>query len=204
MGLCVCPVGRKDGITSLFDTPAYLTPSLETVFDSIMQTFLTPRSTVESSEDGTKQVEKDDEEMDVDEDPVPEDDPPFIVRNTTRVVDEREMYEFVNIFKHYGLAGMYDLSVSDCPSDNKVVRILAVGSRTGASRANSNGINGVSKHPTGVVSSPAPTKTNCITATPPTKRKGKPPVEAPQIQDIPPSTSTSPVNVGRKRKKSSG
>ena len=198
------PREGKQAITSFFDTPAYLMPPLETMFDSIMQTFLTPRLTAKSSEDGAKQVEKDDEEMDVDEDPVPEDDSPFIVKNTTRVVDEREMYEFVNIFKHYGLAGMYDLSVSDCPSDNKFVRTLAVGSRTGASHANSNGINGLSKHPTSVVSSPAPTKANCITATPPTKRKGKPPVEAPQIQASPPSTSTSPVNVGRKRKKSFG
>ena len=56
MGLCVCPVGRKDGITSLFDTPAYLTPSLETVFDSIMQTFPTSRSTVKSGEDCAEQV----------------------------------------------------------------------------------------------------------------------------------------------------
>ena len=114
------PREGKQVITSFFDTPAYLMPPLETMFDSIMQTFLTPRSTVKSGEDGAKQAEKDGDEMDVDEDPVSEDDSPLIVKNTTRVVDEREMDEFVKIFKHYGLTGMYDLSISNCPSDNKV------------------------------------------------------------------------------------
>jgi NET1-associated nuclear protein 1 (U3 small nucleolar RNA-associated protein 17) len=103
------PREGKQAITSFFDAPAYLMSPLETMFDSIMQTFLTPRSTVKSGEDGAKQVEKDDEEMDVDEDPVPEDDSPLIVKNTTRVVDEREMDEFVKIFKQYGVTGMYHL-----------------------------------------------------------------------------------------------
>jgi len=102
----------KQGITPFFDAPAYLMPPLETVFDSIMQTFLTPRSTVESGEGGAKQA--DDEEMDVDEDGVLEDDSPLIVKNTTRVVDGREMDEFVKIFKHYGLAGTNDLCFQLC------------------------------------------------------------------------------------------
>lgn len=112
MGLCVCPVGRKDGITSLFDTPAYLTPSLETVFDSIMQTFPTSRSTVKSGEDCAEQVG----EGELDEDGVLEDDSPLIVKNAMRVVDE-----FVKIFKHYEPTGMNGLSVSNRPDDNKVV-----------------------------------------------------------------------------------
>ena len=100
------PREGKQAITSFFDTPTHIMPPLGTMFDSIMQTFLTPRSTVKSGGDGAKQVERDDEVMDVDEDPVPEDGAPFIVKNTTRVVDEREMHEFVEIFKHYGLMGM--------------------------------------------------------------------------------------------------
>ena len=116
------PREGKEGITSFFDATAYLMPPLETIFDSIMQTFLTPRSTAESGEHGAKQAEKDDEEMNVDEDGVLEDDSPLIVKNTTRVVDGREMDEFVKIFKHYGLAGMSYLSICNCPpSDNKVV-----------------------------------------------------------------------------------
>ena len=116
------PREGKEGITSFFDAAAYLMPPLETVFDSIMQTFLTQRSTAESGEHGAKQAEKDDEEMNVDEDGVLEDDSPLIVKNTTRVVDGREMDEFVKIFKHYGLAGMSYLSICNCPpSDNKVV-----------------------------------------------------------------------------------
>jgi len=54
------------------------------MFDSIMRTFLTPRSAVKSGEDGAEQVEKDDEEMDVDEGGVLEDASPLIVKNTTR------------------------------------------------------------------------------------------------------------------------
>ena len=95
------PREGKQAVTSFFDTPAYLMPPLETMFDSIMQTFLTPRPTVKKGEGDDKQV-GDDEEMDVDEDPVPEDGAPLIVKNTTRVVDEREMHEFVEIFKRYG------------------------------------------------------------------------------------------------------
>ena len=97
----------KQAVTSFFDTPAHIMPPLGTMFDSVMQTFLTPRSTAKDSEGDTKQVERDDEVMDVDVDPVPEGDTPFIVGNTTRVVDEREMHEFVEIFKHYGLIGKW-------------------------------------------------------------------------------------------------
>jgi NET1-associated nuclear protein 1 (U3 small nucleolar RNA-associated protein 17) len=107
------PREGMQAVKSFFDTPAHLMPPLETMFDSIMQTFLTPRSTVESGGDDAKQAERDGEEMDVDEDPVPENDAPLIVKNTTRVVDEREMHEFVEIFKHYGLTGVYRLRVSN-------------------------------------------------------------------------------------------
>lgn len=101
------PREGKQAIASFFDAPAHTMPPLGTMFDSIMQTFLTLRSTAKGGEDDTKQVEKDDEVMDVDEDPVLEGEAPFIVENTTRVVDEREMHEFVEIFKHYGLIGMF-------------------------------------------------------------------------------------------------
>ena len=100
------PREGKQAMASFFDTPAHIMPPLGTMFDSIMQTLLTPRPTGKS-EDDAKQVEKDDEVMDVDEDPVPEDDAPLIVKNTIRVVDEREMHEFVEIFKQYGLTGAY-------------------------------------------------------------------------------------------------
>lgn len=79
-----------------------------------------------------------------------------------------------------------------------------MGSRKATSRGHPNGINGVSTHPNGIGSSPALTKVNGITTTPSAERKGKPLVETPQIQASPPSASTTPVNVGKKRKKSSG
>lgn len=103
------PREGKQAVTSFFDGPTHIMPPLETMFDSIMQTFLMPRSTIKGSEDSTEQVRRDDEVMDVDEDLVPEDDAPLIARNTTRVVDEREMYEFVEIFKQYGLTGVCNL-----------------------------------------------------------------------------------------------
>jgi len=153
------------------------------MFDSIMQTFLTPRSTTEDDEGRGKRVEKDDEEMEVDEDPVAEEDAPLIVKDTARVVDEMEMHEFVEIFKQYGL--------------------IAPGSRKSTSHTHLNGINGVPTRSNGVVSSPAPTKLNGVTSMPSTERKGKPTVETPRIQASSPSTSPTPVNVGKKRKKSS-
>ena len=106
------PRQGKQAVTAFFDTPAYLMPPLETMFDSMMQTFLPSRSTVESEEGREERAKKDDEEMDVDEFPIPEEDAPLIAKNTTRVVDEREMYEFVEIFKQYGLAGSWEVHIS--------------------------------------------------------------------------------------------
>jgi len=178
------PRQGKQAVTAFFDTPAYLMPPLETMFDSIMQKFLTPRSNVENSQGPERQAEKDDEEMDVDVYPVPEEDGPLIVKNTTRVVDEREMYEFVKIFKQYGFT-----AADSCKTP---------------SQARSNGMNGVSTRPNGFVSSPAPTKVNGIVSTPSIEGKGNASVEVPQTQASPPPTSKTPVNVGKKRKKSSG
>lgn len=78
-----------------------------------------------------------------------------------------------------------------------------MGSRKATSRVQQNGINGVSTRPNGVLSSPTPKKVNGIKATPSTERRGRPPAETPQTQASPPSASTTPVNVGKKRKKSS-
>lgn len=100
------PREGKQAITSFFDAPTHTMLPLGAMFDSIMQTFLAPRSIAKNGEDDTKQAEGGDEVMDMDEDPVPEGHAPFIVKDTTRVVDEREMHEFVEIFKHYGLIGV--------------------------------------------------------------------------------------------------
>jgi hypothetical protein len=40
----------KQGVTSFFQAAAYLMPPLEAVFESIMLTFLTPRSTTGDAE----------------------------------------------------------------------------------------------------------------------------------------------------------
>lgn len=123
------PRQGKQAITAFFDTPAHFMPPLETMFDSIMQTFLTPRSTVENGEGHEKRAEKDDEEMDVEEYPVPEEDAPFITKNTTRVVDEREMYEFVEIFKQHGFTGSCEHRVSELSDVDKVILQLWVPTR---------------------------------------------------------------------------
>lgn len=85
-----------------------------------------PRSTIGSGGDHEGRVEKDDEEMDVDEYPVPEEDGPLIVKSTTRIVDEREMFEFVEIFKQHGFIGSCERRVSDRPNAEKVVSKLRV------------------------------------------------------------------------------
>jgi NET1-associated nuclear protein 1 (U3 small nucleolar RNA-associated protein 17) len=114
------PRQGKQAVTPFFHAPAYLIPPLETVFDSIMQTFLTPRSTTESDEGHGQQAKKDGEEMDLDEDPVTEEAAPLIVKNTTRVADEREIHEFVELFNQYGLIGSCARNTFDRLSINKV------------------------------------------------------------------------------------
>ena len=97
----------KQAVSSFFDKPAYLMPPLETMFDSIMQSSFLTRSTTEGVADHGRETQNDDEEMDVDEDQTPEN-APFIAENATRIVDEREMYEFVEIFKQYGVKCMWN------------------------------------------------------------------------------------------------
>lgn len=118
------PRQGKQAVTTFFDAPAYLMPPLETMFDSIMQSFLTPRPTVEDGKGHERRVEKDGEEMEVDECPVPGEETPFIAKNMTRVVDEREMYEFVEIFKQYGFTGSCERRVSDWSNVDKVAQQL--------------------------------------------------------------------------------
>jgi len=67
----------------------------------------------------SKSGREDDEGMDVDKDGVLGDDSPLIVKNTTRVADEREVDEFVKTFKHYGLTGMISLS----PTVRVIIRL---------------------------------------------------------------------------------
>jgi hypothetical protein len=68
--------------------------------------------------------------MDVDEDPVMEEAAPLIAKNTTRVADEREMHEFVELFKQYGLIGPCARHTYDRPSINKVdLQLQALASR---------------------------------------------------------------------------
>jgi len=89
---------------------------------------------------------------------------------------------------------MNDLSVSNCPDGGVSHRDFSRKPKRDKRHVNASNSCRLISRPDGG---------NGTTATPPTGRKGKSPVDIPQIQANLPSTWTSLVNVGKKRKKSS-
>jgi NET1-associated nuclear protein 1 (U3 small nucleolar RNA-associated protein 17) len=90
-------------IANVFDGPAYLIPTLDTLFDSLMSHFLTLRP----SEDADYPApdlpgDGNDSSMDIDE---PTDGPLVGVPRHERVVDAQEMDSFIGLFQQYGLKG---------------------------------------------------------------------------------------------------
>ncbi|TFY82077.1 hypothetical protein EWM64_g1935 [Hericium alpestre] len=91
-------------IADIFNAPAYLMPSLETMFDPLITSFLKPRPTDvdeeakpgPTAEDGADE----DVEMDVDE----QDDEVMIVgERQDRIVDWQEMNTFVEVFRQHAV-----------------------------------------------------------------------------------------------------
>ena len=86
----------------ILDTPAHLLPPVESLFDSVMDSFLAARP--EGDEEEPEQQPED--EMDVDE-PADEDDRPAKGgAPLDRVVDRQEMHGFVELFMHHAIKGM--------------------------------------------------------------------------------------------------
>jgi NET1-associated nuclear protein 1 (U3 small nucleolar RNA-associated protein 17) len=86
---------------SVFDGPAYLIPTLDTLFDTLMSHFLTPRPS-EDEDDPAPDLpgDGDDSIMDIDE---PPDGPLVGVSRPERVVDAQEMDAVITLFRQHGV-----------------------------------------------------------------------------------------------------
>ena len=90
-------------VAQVFDAPAHLLPPLETLFDAVMDGFLTARPDDEH-EDQDKELE---EEMDVDEAAEAPSQPIKGGAPLDRVVDRQEMHGFVELFAQVAIKGAF-------------------------------------------------------------------------------------------------
>ncbi|EMD41924.1 hypothetical protein CERSUDRAFT_42851 [Gelatoporia subvermispora B] len=95
---------RGKEVAEIFDAPAYLMPPLDSVFDALTDGFLSlrPAQDVQDISDDEREHEDVDMELDVDEDHGP------VIAGTAidRVVSNKEMDSFVELFKQYALKGL--------------------------------------------------------------------------------------------------
>jgi NET1-associated nuclear protein 1 (U3 small nucleolar RNA-associated protein 17) len=96
--------GSSRVAAAILDTPAYLMPPLESLFEPLINGFLQPRpsSLGAPAPGGVEDPEDEEAEMEVDE-PINSDEPFIVGARPERVVDAREMDDFVELFIHYGL-----------------------------------------------------------------------------------------------------
>lgn len=88
-------------VERIFDTPAYLMPPLGTLFDPLMDEFLTPRTSADGTLKPDVENDADEQDGDVEMEGV---EPPIVVGNRLeRVVDHHEMTAMIELFKHHGL-----------------------------------------------------------------------------------------------------
>jgi NET1-associated nuclear protein 1 (U3 small nucleolar RNA-associated protein 17) len=93
----------KEIIANILDGPAYLIPPLKTLFEPLMNHFLTPRPPEDATAPGPDVTgEEEDVIMDVDE---PRDSSFVSGGRTERVVDAREMDALIELFRHHGVKG---------------------------------------------------------------------------------------------------
>ncbi|KAI0715399.1 WD40 repeat-like protein [Earliella scabrosa] len=162
-------------VSEIFDAPAHLLPPLETLFDAVMDGFLTARP---SDEGALEEDAGADEEMDVDE-PLDEGARPLKSAPLDRVVDRQEMSGFVELFMQHAIKA---------PSSSKPP-------------LQSNGIhkpNGIPSHLNGVHSTPVTPK-----GTPKPNGVSNGPAYTPS-RPLPSVVDSSPATAGKKRKKSLG
>ncbi|OSX67273.1 hypothetical protein POSPLADRAFT_1051423 [Postia placenta MAD-698-R-SB12] len=91
--------GRE--VAEVFDAPTYLMPPLGSLFDNLLDGFLTPRLSSDVPNSPTA-VEHVDEDVDMADEG---DDEPFTVdTRIERVVNKQEMESFIGLFKNYGIS----------------------------------------------------------------------------------------------------
>ncbi len=95
-------------IEKIFDTAAYLLPPLGTLFDPLMDTFLTLRTSNEREGKEDENLEQADEDMDMDAEGS---EVPIVVGNRLeRIVDQHEMLAMIELFQVHGLQCAYYFS----------------------------------------------------------------------------------------------
>ncbi|PCH33944.1 WD40 repeat-like protein [Wolfiporia cocos MD-104 SS10] len=173
---------RGKEIGEIFDAPAYLMPPLGSLFDSLVDGFLTARSAAEAPDDDEQEDEQEDDIEMADASDVP-----IATTQTStmdRAVDQREMDIFVDLFKKHAVSG----------STSKQSPVQANGLPNGVPKVNgvrTPRINGVSHTP---VKENGPVK----------GAKAQPPLTSVSRESSHAEESTPAVVVGKKRKKSLG
>lgn len=90
-------------VANVFDGPAYLIPALDTLFDSLMSHFLTPRTSEDAGIPAPDLPgDGNDSSMDIDE---PPDTQLAGIPRLERVVDAQEMDAFIGLFRQHGVKG---------------------------------------------------------------------------------------------------
>lgn len=108
---------------AIFDAPAYLMPPLESLFEPLLGGFLQLRSETQATlaaGAGVGAHEDEEVQMEVDEDDVG-DKPLFVGSRPERIVDGREMNDFVELFKHYGLTRQWSFGFILIHDTNAVI-----------------------------------------------------------------------------------
>jgi NET1-associated nuclear protein 1 (U3 small nucleolar RNA-associated protein 17) len=105
----VVPSDETSGdYTGFFDARAYLMPPLESMFDALMDTFLKPRSVEQVKPEDAIEEAREDEDMEMEVDEKAETETFSDPRH--RVVDDRELDQFVELFRRHAVEGLPLLS----------------------------------------------------------------------------------------------
>ena len=173
-------------VEKIFDVPTYLMPSLDSLFDPLIQSFLTERPSDAYGVDDGGNI---DEPMDADV----EDEPILVGNRLERVVGEGEMATMVDLFKAHAIRRKRFISFPySCPLMSALASKFAVNGMQHVNGVHKAGpqLNGISAK-----SKSAPSEKPSVSTTPqPTASPGP---------STPASTVASPsVRIGQKRKKS--
>ncbi|KAJ8468395.1 hypothetical protein ONZ51_g9678 [Trametes cubensis] len=167
-------------VAQVFDAPAHLLPPLETLFDAVMDGFLTARPDDEH-EDQDKELEED---MDVDEAAEGPSQPIKGGAPLDRVVDRQEMHGFVELFAQVAIKAPPSGPPPAFPQPNGIHKR-----------------NGIPPHINGIRTAPSTpanaTKVNGVTPKGQSYTPSRPP-------STPQSDASPAVKAGKKRKKSLG
>ncbi|KAA1467968.1 WD40 repeat-like protein [Dentipellis sp. KUC8613] len=151
-------------VAKMFDAPTYLMPPLESLFDPLLDSFLTLSVADPAISPAAKGAQEEDADMDVDEE---EETPITVGERQERIVDWREMNTFIDVFRQHAVK-----------APPLATHIVANGMERNGTHKSTNG--------------PASAKANGIP-----RRQTEASHASPEDS---PSSNTTPLGVGKKRK----